>query len=217
MSQVKIGHYEQDGGLVYVPVGFIPDFLLAFDRNSASGSGVLYMWWREMEDYDPTTDTVIDGISITDGTDAELAAAGGFAAYDGEAAAPTVTNHAVSTAYVLEATDPALCFVRPPVDATDEDGNVVDRDAIFQCTTAGTSSATAPTAWPAVLGGTLLDGTAVWTRVNEATFRKGYQGFRVAAAIQTNAYEMYYTAFQGDGGSQRLGDSAEWSNGIYGS
>ena len=175
------------------------------------------MWWREMEDYDPTTGTVIDGISVTSGTDAELAAAGGFAAYDGSADAPTITTHVVSTAYVLLATTPSLCYVRPPVDATDEDGNIVDRDACFQCTTAGTSSAIAPTAWPAVLGGTLTDGTVVWTRVNKPTFRKGYQGFRVAAAIQTNAYEMYYIAIQGDGGAQRLGDSVEWSDGIYGS
>ena len=209
MSQIKIGHWEQDGALVYIPCGFKPDWMLLMDQNSASGSAVFYVWWRELT----TAATPKDGFSINDGTDAELADGSGFSVYDTGSATPTITEWAASTNYALKTSDATLCFVHPTVDATDEDGNIADRDAIYEVSVdAGSSGSTEP-AWPVEIGGIVVDSGITWKKVNEATFRKGYQSFGCAAAIQTDSYEFWYIAIQGDTVEDH-GDVLTWPGGV---
>ena len=210
MNQIKIGHYEMDAGLVYLPIGFIPDFLEAWDM-ATSTNALHYLWFKEFENHE-----AIDGILYAAaGTNAEIAAGSGFAAYDSGAIAPTITEWAATTNYALITSNAALCYVHPTVGADDEDGNIADRDAIFQVTAdAGSSGATEP-AWPVEVGGTVVDDGITWTKVNKATFYKGYQGVRIAAALNNNGQEMFYIAIQGDGGSRDLGDADGWEGGIY--
>lgn len=216
MNNIRVGHYEQDGGLVYVPVGFLPDWIRLIDKNSATTAAVVYEWFREMETHD-----TLDGWSFTDGSDAELAAAGGIAVYDTGAELPpiyvwtasttTMTGkNTTGTATVTARTTTAHgTYISPTRDSA------MDRDAIFECTTAsGSTGSTEPT-WPAVIGETVADGNNVWERVNVATERLGYQGFRVAAAIQNNGYEMYYIAIKADTVVDH-GDVDGWTDGVEG-
>ena len=211
MPQIVTAHWEQDGGLIYVPFDFIPDYVRLIDLNGAST--IIYEWFAMMEEDEASGSQ--EGISITISTGASavaaLADAGGIVAYDSEAASPTVTawTQSVSTAATARTSTTEGTFVKP---ATSSKG---DKSAIFECVTAGTGAATEPD-WdddaPGI-GDTITDDSTVWERVNEPLVRKGYEGIRIASALQTDGQEMYALAIQADR-SMDLGDSAEWTDGI---
>ena len=211
MGQIKTGHFEQDGGAVYVPVGYVPNYLLLVDYHTSTNI-ILYHWWSEMETEEAAN--AQEGFSVAEGVTARLADDGGIAAYNSGSEGPTVTawTTAVSTAATARSATAAGTFVKPSTSGTIDTGETADRSLIFECITAGTGGSTEPT-WNPAVGGQTVDGSTVWETVVEPTVRKGYQGFSIAAALMTDGQEAYYLALQADN-DVNLGDSSLWTSGI---
>jgi hypothetical protein len=208
-------HYEQDGGLVYLPLGFVPDYVKLIDYHTDTNIKV-YEWFERMEDDQASGKQ--EGISFTEGVTANLADAGGIAAFSTSTTLPTVTEwtSAVSTAATARTATAHGTYIKGTTSATDDTGSTVDRSAIFECVTAGTSSGTEP-AYPSYKGGQVTDGTVVFERVDDDCIIRniGYEGIRVAAALQTDGQEMYGLAIKTDS-SMDFGDVAGWTDGVKG-
>ena len=208
MSQIVTAHFEVDGGIIYVPIGFVPSYLMLCQVDTDTYI-IFYHWWSAMED-DAATGYQ-EGISVTEGVTANLADAGGITTYDSESASPTVTawTQAVGSAATARTATAAGVYVKP---ATTSKG---DKSAIFECVTDGTSAATEPD-WdddaPAI-GDQVMDGTTLWERVDTPLVRKGYKGICIAAALCTNGDEMYMLAMDADRDVD-LGDVDGWTDGI---
>ena len=211
MSQIKTGHFEQDGGAVYVPVGFIPSYLMFVDFHTSTNI-ILYHWWSAMED--DMASGAQEGFSVAEGVTARLADDGGFDAYNTGTESPTVTDwtQAVSTAATARTATAPGTFVKPTTSGTIDTGEDADRSLVFECVTAGTGDSSEPS-WNPTIGGNTTDGSTVWQCVAEPTLRKGYQGFSVAAALMTDGQEAFFLAIQADEDID-YGDSADWASGI---
>jgi hypothetical protein len=217
-NQIITGHLEPDGSIIYVPVGFIPDFLFAVEYGVTNP--LLYYWFGNEEEDAESTDGIID----TAGTKTKAAAAAGFAGYDTKTSGPygiTATPAAIadwvaSTAYGARSATAHGDYVRATSTGTDTNGLVVDRSQLFECVTAGTSGSSEPT-WPANIGGnSASDNGVVWQKVTDVpTFEGGYKGFSIAAALMTDAQEWYYLAIQADDTIDQE-DVTSWPGGIEG-
>ena len=208
MNNIRVGHYEQDGGLIFLPLGFIPSWIRMADRV---GVAIYYEWWSAME-----TDEVSgkqEGISDTAGTKAALADDGGIVSYDTGTERPTILDYTVSnsTAATAKTATARGTFIRPSTSGTILDGSDADRSLIFECVTAGTGSA--EPSWPTAVGSQVLDNDVRYELVVEPTIRDGYQGVRVSASIQNNGNEMYYVAVL-DPKAVDHGDVDSWTDGI---
>lgn len=213
MGQIAVGHYEQDGGLIYLPLGFVPDYLMLVDFHTDTNI-VFYHWWERMEDDQASGKQ--EGISVTEGVTANLADAGGITAYDSGTEIPTVNSwtQARSTAATARTATANGTFIKPTTSGTLDTGEAADVHLIFECVTAGTGGSSEP-AWNPAVGENTVDGSTVWECIPEPTQRAGYKGVCIAAALQTNGQEMYFLALQADN-SEDLGDVDGWSSGIYG-
>lgn len=206
--QSKLVKFTGDNGAVYIPLGFIPDWVEMIYRGASSTNAVVYKWNSLLAELG----TVIDGWSLTDGVDAEIASGSGIATYNSASQLPTITTWttSVSTAATARTSTAHGTYVRPTADSG------YDQSAIFECVTAGTGSATEPT-WanaPAE-GYQLTDGTTVWERVIVPTERIGYQGIGIAASVVGNDYEAYILAQKVDEVID-YGDVVGWTDGICG-
>ena len=219
MSRLITGHFEPDGAIIYVPVGFIPDFLFAMDYGATNITK--YHWFgNEEEDAESTDGVTEDG----DGTNSKLTAAAGFTGYDTATLGPYgivadaagILDWAASDAYAAKTAAAHGSYVRATTSGTDTNGSVVDRSQIFECVTAGTSGSSEPT-WPAAIGeDSASDNGVIWRKVtNVATFAGGYKGFTVAAALMTDGEEWYYAAWRADDTVDQL-DTVNWAGGIKG-
>lgn len=214
-NNIVTGHFEPDGTIIYVPVGFVPDFLFLAEYGTTNP--LLYYWWgQEMEDAEST-----EGIIDTAGTKTLAASGGGFAAYDTGTQAPQTlgaitADWAASTAYTARTNAKRGDFVRGTLTSTDKNGLPVDRSVLFECTVSGTTDSTEPT-WPADIGDdTASDNGVYWRKVtDEPTYLGGYKGFSVATALMTNGQEMYYTALMADTVVDHQ-DVDGWQGGIAG-
>jgi hypothetical protein len=204
MNQIKVGQFIQDGGLVNLPIGFIPDYIELANRDLTNT--IFHKWWRLMETNDISGSQ--EGISITEGTTADLADDGGIVAYETGVQTPTIEEwtEARSTAATARTATAAGTYIKPTV------ANSADRGSIFECVTAGTGASTEPT-WPDSDGENVTDGSTVWQKVNVSLQRGGYQGVVIAAALQTNGQLMYYKAMLADQ-SVVHGDTDGWTDGI---
>lgn len=202
MNKIKTGHYEQDGGIINLPLGFIPDYIELANRDGTNTT--FYKWYREMSKEATGSQ---EGISITEGTTADMADDAGIVAFNTGSEGPTVTTwtQSVGSAATARTATAAGTYVKPSVAST------ADRGSIFECVTAGTSAATEPT-WPAADGEQVTDGTTVWEKVNVSKQRGGYQGVVVQDNIQTDGQEMYYFAVQANQ-SVDHGDVNGWTDG----
>ncbi|MHC4703025.1 MAG: hypothetical protein ACYTFQ_20865, partial [Planctomycetota bacterium] len=149
------------------------------------------------------------------------AASGGFAAYDTGTQGPltlaaVTADWTASTAYTARSATKHGDYVRGTTTGSDSNGLAVDRSAIFECVTAGTTGTSEPT-WPSDIGGqTASDNGVIWEKVtNVATLQGGYQGFRIAAALMTDGQEMYYLAIRSDDCVDQA-DVTRWQSGIDG-
>ena len=211
MSKIRVGHFEADGADIHLPLGFIPDYFQLVDFHTNTNIEINH-WWKRMEDDQASGKQ--EGFSVKEGITANLADAGGITAYDTASQAPTVQEWTStrSTNATARSGTVAGTFLKATVGATNNAGQVVDREAIFECVTAGTSSGTEPT-WPSRIGGQVLDSDVLFEMVNEAKFRKGYQGVTIVAALTTDSQECYYIAIQADE-SLDHGDVVGWTDGI---
>ena len=210
MNQIKVGHFEADGGLVNLPLGFIPDYIKVVDFFTDTNIEINY-WWRRMEQDQGTGKQ--EGYSVLEGITANLADAGGITAYNTGAQSPAsgtgagqLAEWAASTSYTARTATAPGSYVKPTVSSP------TDRGAVFECVTGGTSGSTEPT-WPDAIDETVLDSTPVWKRIDLSLQRGGYQGVVIAAALTTNGQEVYYLALQADQVVDH-GDVDGWGSGI---
>lgn len=205
-NQIKTGHFEQDAGLVNLPLGFIPDYIKLVDFSTSTDIDI-FEWWREMERH--LASGLQEGFSIKEGITARLADAGGITAYNVGAQIPTVEEwtKARGDAATARTATKAGTYIKPTV------ANGADRGSIFECVTAGTSDSTEPT-WPVADGENVTDSSTVWQKVNVSLQRGGYQGVIIAAAVAANnGTEMFYIAFAADQ-SVDHGDVDGWTSGV---
>lgn len=210
-NQIRVGHFEASGSLINLPLGFVPDYFKLMDFNTSTNI-VFYEWWQRMEG-DMATG-LQEGVSITEGPTARLADGGGITAYNTGSQSPTVnqwTTARATAATARTATAPGT-FIKATVGATNDTGQVTDREAIFECVTAGTGGSAEPT-WPSAIGGQVTDGSVVWEMVNEAKTRIGYQGVVIAAALMTDGREYFYLALKAHESIDH-GDVNGWTDGI---
>lgn len=204
MNKIKVGQFVQDGSLIYLPLGFVPDWIRLANRDLTNT--IFVEWWRSMETDDISGSQ--EGISITEGTTADLADDGGITAYDVGSQAPTIEEwtQSRSTAATARTATAAGTYIKP---TTDSD---TDRSAIFECVTAGTGDSSEPT-WPDAIGEQVTDGTTVFERVDVSLERQGYQGVCIAGALMTDGQLMYYIAVQAN---QAIihGDVVGWTDGV---
>jgi len=209
MSQIITAHFEGDNGAVYLPLGFMPDFVLIIDYVQSTNT-VFYVWFREMETEEASG--YQEGITISQGATADVADGAGISAYNTASQGPTVSGWttAVSTAATARTSTAHGAYVRPSTSSS------TDRDAIFECVTAGTGGANEPT-WPTKKGEQVTDGSTVWERVDDdaAIEQLGYQGIGIAASAIADGVEAYVLAIQADKVID-FGDVASWSGGVYG-
>lgn len=209
--QLKCGHFEPDGAITYIPVGFKPDLLILVEHGITNP--LFYWWWGMM--YTDEAANSKEGILDTAGVKTKLADSGGIAPYDTGAEGPTVVDWSASLSATARTSTAHGTYVRPTSTGTDIDSRTADRSALFECTTAGTTGSTQPS-WPVEIGAkSASDNGVIWEKVNVSTERVGYQGFRIADGINTNSQEMYFAAFQADS-VEDLGDVDGWTDGVRG-
>ena len=204
---IKTGRFTPDGSTdIAVPIGFIPDYIRFEEVGEATNPNVIT--WFKMQEDDATGDQAGQYLTGSSGVITKLGDGAGIAAFDTSSEAPTVTTwtKAVGDAATARTATANGTYVKPSV-ASD-----ADRGSIFECVTAGTSSATEPI-WPAADSEQITDGTTVWEKVNVAKQRIGYQGVLIDAAILTDSEEMYYIAYQADQ-SVNHGDTDGWTSGV---
>lgn len=206
-NQIIIGHFTPDGDDVYIPLGFKPDY---FELTELGASDVLVHRFFGMQEDDEASGADEGVKDDGDGTRSKCSAGQGFAAYDTGSQGPTVTTWTKTVGDNATARSATAhgTYVKPSITSD------TDREAVFECVTAGTSAATEPT-WPAAIGEQVTDGTTVWERVNVPLIRIGYQGVLIPGELQTNGQEMYYIAIQADRITDH-GDVDGWSGGVYG-
>lgn len=206
MNKIKTGHFEPDGSLINLPLGFVPDYFNMHELGGGNGAIVEVVWFKAQETDEATGSQ--EGFTNTEGTTALLADDGGITAFDTGSQGPTITTWttAVATAATARTATAPGTYVKPSV------ASVTDRGAIFECVTAGTGGGTEPT-WPDAVEEQVTDNSVVWERVDRSLERQGYQGVIVAGALMTNGQEMYYLAMQANQSIDH-GDVDGWTDGI---
>lgn len=224
MSKIRVGHFLGKGTEdLYLPLGFIPDYfrMCDIDYNSGNVAVQVFEWFERMEDDESGGRQEGWSFDATAGYITLLSNSQGISAYDTGLQFPPsgfdsgeLGEWTLTTAVDVKTGTKAGSYAKPTVGATDDTGSVVDREAIFENVGAsdGNTGSTEPT-WPSAIGGQVVDGSAIWEKVNTPTFRGGYQGVCIANEIQTNTHEYYYIAIKADD-SVDHGDVDGWVNGI---
>ncbi len=215
---IRVGHYKQDDGEVFLPIGYIPDYIRLANRDGTNTN--FYEWWRRMESDDASGSQ--EGIQTANGgTTTDLGDGAGITAFDtgsqqpasGFDAGELSEWNATTAVDVRTATAPGS-YAKPTVGALDDTGGVTDRDAIFENVgSADGNTGAAEPVWPSAIGGQVVDSNAIWEKVNTPTFRGGYQGISVASALNTDGQEMYYLAIRAHD-SINHGDVDGWAGGV---
>jgi hypothetical protein len=201
MDNIKVGNFTADGGIINLPLGFIPDYFQLHNVGEGTNPN-MYQWFRAQEQVMATT--MQEGI-ITTGTTGVITLAAddaGIIAYSTGSQAPTVDTWTKAVGDAAVAGD----YVKPSV------ASPSDRGSIYVMITAGTSDATEPI-WPDADGGQILDGTCLWEKVNVSKQRTGYQGVVIQDNIQTDGEENFYLALQATQSIDH-GDVDGWTDGI---
>jgi hypothetical protein len=204
-NSIKTGHFTQDGGIINLPLGFVPEYIELMDFHTDTNI-IFYKWWRRMESDQASGKQ--EGVSIAEGITANLADDAGIIAYNTGTQTPTIEEwtEARATAATARTATAAGTYLKATV------SNGADRGSVFECRTAGTSSGTEPT-WPVVDGEQVLDSDVLFEKVNVSLQRGGYQGIVIQDNIQTDGQEMYYVALKADQDVDH-GDVDGWASGI---
>lgn len=216
MNQIKVGHFEADGGLINLPIGFKPDIL---DMDEVGTSNPDHVRWYRSQETDEASGSQEGMITAgSTGIITKLADAGGITAYDTGLQTPKTGEWEASSATIDEKDGTSITIVAKTATAP---GTYVfptvssptDRQAIFEAVTVGGSTGSEEPIWPASVGANITDGSIVWKRIDLSLQRGGYQGVVIAAALMTNGQEWYYEAKSAD---QRVdhGDVDSWVDGI---
>ena len=187
-DNIKVGHFEADGGLINLPVGFIPDYFKLVEVGETNPN--MYEWFRLQEQDEASGSQEGNILTGSTGVVTQSADDGGIIAFNAGSEAPSIIEYAdASTPTAKTATAPGT-FVKPSA------GNAQDRGSIYECVTSTGAVVTEPV-WPSADGEQVTDdGSNVWEKVNVSKQRSGYQGVVISATIQTNSREYYYLALQ---------------------
>ena len=211
MNQIQVGHFKPDGGLIYLPIGYIPDFFFMEELGGGDGAVLMYYWFRQQELHEASNSK--EGVSkANSGATLCIDDDAGIAAYDSGGQGPTITDWSSGGTVVARTTTAHGTYIRT---ANEDRLYGAEREDVFEVIENTTLHTSEPT-WPAAIGGQVTDGAGcVLEKVDVSTFRYGYQGVRIAAALMTDDQEMYYLALQADT-SKDWGDVAGWTDGVYG-
>lgn len=215
MNQIKVGHFESDGGAVHIPIGFVPDWILFIAMGESDGNATFIHWFREMGSHG-ADGTLYDGVQVIDGGDNRITAAAGIKVYDTAAEIPTVTRWSGTASPTVKTATTHGSYYKATTSGVDVNGNAIDESAIFEMVAGATTGSTEPV-WPTVVGERgPLDGDVLWERVNISLKRGGYKGFTIAAfGNLADTDEGYFIAIQADG-VEDYGDVASWVGGVRG-
>ena len=200
----QFGQFTSSGTLINLDMGFVPDYFLANAESSAALAVCQVEWFKTAGSGNSLSSVGTGTLTYTAGT--------GIAIWQPAGSAAVPSRWTALTAY-------AVGQVVRPVGLTST-GVVagVSNLPLFKCTTAGTTAAAEPT-WPALIGGTVTDGTVVWTQIDPKTQNaaesemltgltgvnpdgttsspaKTGLGITIPAALQTNGvvYDWFATA-----------------------
>ncbi|KKN38108.1 hypothetical protein LCGC14_0756640 [marine sediment metagenome] len=216
MNKIKVGHFQADGGLINLPIGYIPD---VFDMDEVGTSNPDHVrWYRAQEAAEAAGSK--EGM-ITNGADGvitKLGTGNGIIAYNASSQRPQIGIWEASSSTIDARDETTLTIVARTADApgtyvNPTVGSVTDRQAIFEAVTVGGNTGTTEPDWTASVGANVKDGSIVWKRVDVSLQRGGYQGVVVAANLSTNDQEWYYEAKQANWSVDHQ-DTAGWTDGI---
>ena len=165
-NQIKVGQFKQDGGLINLPLGFIPDYIELANRDLTHT--VFTKWWHLMQTNDISGSQ--EGIAIADGGGTtDLGDAAGITAYDTGVQTPKTGEWEASSSTIDEKDGTSITIVAKSATAP---GTYVfptvssptDRQAIFEAVTVGGNTGTTEPTWPASIGENVTDGSLVWKR-----------------------------------------------------
>lgn len=202
--KMNTGSFVANGSAVNVDVGFIPDFVIAFE-GLEEGTWQAHYWNRERIDAASAVGQF--GLLEAAGTHSVHAAAvNGFAPYDTTtpkvmlpnpngsdvdlaATLPLAWTQARSSAASARSTTALGTVIKPT------SGN--ENGLIFECTNDATGGATEPT-WPTKVGDSVTDGTVVWIARESKIKDVGVKGFTLGATGQTDSDQWQWIAFAAD-------------------
>ena len=203
-NNIRVGHWEADGGDVNVPIGFVPDYVKVVEVGQTNPDA--WEWFERQEDDEATGSQEGNITTGSTGIVTESADAAGITAFDTGSVGPASGTGAgqldpwlATTSYTTRSATARGSFVKGTVGALNDLGQVVDREAIFENVgSTGNSGSSEPT-WPTAVGAQVLDSTPIWELVVDVPVqRTGYQGFTIADNIQTDGREYYYLALKAD-------------------
>ena len=222
MNKIKTGHFLGDGGIVNLPIGFIPDYfrMCDIDSTTTNAAVAIHEWFRSMQAHEATGSQ--EGWALgfaTLGYTTLHADDAGIIAYAAssqrppigiwEASGSTIDTRDGTTLTITAKTATAPgTYVNPTV------ASKADRQAIFEAVTVGGNTGSTEPDWNNVaIGANVTDGSIVWKRVDVSLQRGGYQGVVIQDDIQTNSHEYYYLAIQSNWDVDH-GDVDGWTDGI---
>ena len=206
MSQVVSGTFIADGSTLNIDVGFIPDYVEAFELTS--GPEIIYRWYRCLEDEATSGRYGLEDSGAGVITECATAAAG-FAAYNGSKNSfvlitDPATDELVPVAVYGEYTT-TISSAATARSVTDI-GTIIRPSAanhngyVYECVTAGTGS-DEPT-WPTTPGDTVLDNDVKFICREENIVKGAGMGFAIGATLSVNSDLWVFKAERHD----RMGD-----------
>ncbi|GAG54527.1 unnamed protein product, partial [marine sediment metagenome] len=192
--------------------------LCDIDGGGSNAAVAIHEWFERQQDDEITARRAGWSLGLaTAGYTVLHADTAGITAYDTGSQKPVLGIWRASETTVLDKAGNSITVVartasKPGTYIVPSVDSATDRDAIFECVTAGTTDSTEPT-WPDAIGEQVVDNSMTWERVDVSLERGGYQGVCISATIQDNTHEYYYLALQADQ-SVDHGDVDGWTDGI---
>lgn len=210
MSQVLSGCFIADGNALDIDIGFVPDFVEAFELTSTAE--VVYRFYRCLAEAETTGQYGLEDDG--DGVISACATAdAGFAAYDGskvprvlipspidDVLVPALVTGDYTLARSSDAAARSATAIGTILRPTTHNGYV------YECVTDGTGSAE-PT-WPTTPGELIWDGTSRYVCREENLVKASGQGFTIGATLSVNTDLWAFFAERHDR-MGNLGDAAD--------
>jgi len=202
--KMNTGSFIAEGLAVNVDVGFIPDFVMAFEGIEETNPQIHY-WMRERINA-ASAQGQFGLIMAGTGTVTEHAAAvNGFAPLDTVAPklmlpAPSGSGEAIATLPVpfVAGTAQPTARTTTVVGTVVKPSNSQEKGYVYECTVSAGVYGTEPTAWPTVPGQTVSDGTNTWICRESKIKNVGVKNFTLGATGQTDGDEWTWIAFAAD-------------------